>query len=107
MPDYRGAELLVERAVSAYIGRMPVLWVAVPTRNDGTSDRGLIEAGSIALLSTTAGGPDLASASFLGKDAPNIAVRSSGLWNVHHVADRYEPRALEVLAMYVKAQTGT
>jgi hypothetical protein len=104
IPDYRETELLVERAVSSYIGRMPLLWVAVPTRDDGTSDRGLIESSSIALLSATAGGPDAASAAWLGKHAPHIAVASSGLWNVRHVADQYEPRTLEVLAAYVEAQ---
>jgi hypothetical protein len=100
MPDYREAELLVERAVSDYIGRMPLLWVAVPTREDGTSDRSLIEANSIALLSTTAGGLDA------GKYAANIAVRSSGLWNVNHIADHFAANSLEVLTRYVTAQAG-
>jgi hypothetical protein len=45
-----------------------------------------------------------ASAAWLGKHAPHIAVASSGLWNVRHVADQYEPRTLEVLAAYVEAQ---
>lgn len=44
MPEHSEAELMVERAVSEYIGRMPMLCVDVPTREDRTSDRGLIEA---------------------------------------------------------------
>ena len=98
IPDYRETELLVERAVSDYIGRMPLLWVAVPTRDDGTSDRGPIEANCIALLSSTLGGLDPASPTWLGKHAPNAAVRSSGLWNVRHIADQYAPRSLDLLA---------
>jgi hypothetical protein len=105
-PDHREAELRVERAVSDYIGRMHLLWVAVPTRNDGTSDRGLIEANSIALLSVAAGSCELASPGWLGHHAPSSAVGSSGLWNVRHIADEYSPKALDVVKTYVEAHPG-
>lgn len=104
-PHHREAELLVERAVTEYIGRMPVLWVDVPDRDDGTSDRGLIETNSIALLSAAAGGLDAASPAWLGRYAANVSVRSSALWNVRHVLDQYTPAALDVLEKYVNTRT--
>lgn len=107
MPDHSEAELMVECAVSEYIGRMPMLWVDVPAREDRTSDRGFIEANSIALLSAATGGLDAASPRWLGGYAANPAVRSSGLWNVRHVADDYAPTALHVLEQYVIASPRT
>jgi hypothetical protein len=106
-PAHRDAERIVERAVSDYIGQMPVLWVDVPTRGDGTSDRGVIEANSIALVSAAGGALDAASPAWLGRYAANVAVQSSGLWNVHHVTDTYTPRALDVLEQHVNRQLRT
>jgi hypothetical protein len=100
---YIEGERAVERAVSEYIGRMPVLWVDVPTNTDGSSGRGLIEASAIALLSTASGGIEAASTGWLGRHAANPAVRASGLWNVRHVTESYEPTALDVLEQYVIA----
>jgi hypothetical protein len=105
LPEHRDAERDCERAVSAYIGQMPVLWLEVPSRDDGTSDRGLVEATVIALLSRAAGGVDPASAGWLGQHAPNQAIAESGLWNVRHVRDHYDPRTLAVLAGYIKKTT--
>ena len=107
LPACAEAERIVERAVSDYIGQMPVLWVDVPTRSDGTSDRGAIEANRIALLSASAGGLDAASPGWLGRHAANTAVPSSGLWNVMHVTDTYAPSALDVLEQHVNRQLGT
>jgi hypothetical protein len=106
-PDYHEAERIVERAVSDYIGHMPVLWVDVPTRDDGASDRGAIEANTIALLSTVGGGLDAASPAWLGRHATNMAIKSSGLWNVRHVTDAYTPSALDVLEQHVNRQLTT
>jgi hypothetical protein len=106
-PDHRDAERIVERAVSDYIGQMPVLWVDVPTLSDGTSDRGAIEANSIALLSVASGGVDSASPGWLGRHAANVAVQSSDLWNVRHVTDTYTPSALGILEQHVHRQLAT
>jgi len=105
LPEHRGAEGDCERAVSAYISQMPVLWLEVPSRADGTSDRGLVEATVIALLSRAAGGVDRASAGWLGHHAPNQAIADSGLWNVRHVRDGYDPMVLECLAGYIQQTT--
>jgi len=50
-------ESQIELEVSRYIGAMPFLWLAVPDRPDGTSERGYVERNSIALLSSRTG-PD-------------------------------------------------
>ena len=84
------AEDELERAVSQHIRAMPFLCMAVPTRPDGSSDRGLIERNAIALLSCSAGGPDKPSSGWLGSHAASSKVRDSGLWNADHVEDAYD-----------------
>ncbi len=90
----------IEREVSHHIGAMPFLWLSVP----GRADRGYLESNSIALLSCLTGGPDLPSASWLGRYAERAEIRGSGLWNVHHVTGHYEPRFLQRLAQLVDHQ---
>lgn len=95
------AEYPVERAVSAQIGSMPLLWVAVPDRADGGSDRGMIERNAAALLSA----PGVAarpSSRWLGSSAAHPQVPACGLWNVNHVDEPYDPRFLDVLSRYVR-----
>ena len=87
----------IEREVSRHIGAMPFLWLNVP----GRADRGFLESNSIALLSCLSGGPDLISASWLGCYAERAEIRGSGLWNVEHVSDYYEPAFLQRLAQLV------
>lgn len=89
----------VEHAVSRYIGAMPFLWLGVPERED----RGYIERNSIALLSCLVGGPDPPSTGWLGHDVPRPEIRESGLWNVQHVYDRYDPAFLQLLARLVQS----
>lgn len=93
----RHSEYLVEHAVSQLIGEMPFLWLDVPDRQN----RGLVERNSIGLLSHRSGGVDPASPDWLGLSADNIKVRTSGLWNVNHVADRYDPLFLEALGRLI------
>lgn len=85
--DVRAGEVPLERAVSAVIGQMPLLWVPVEDRHD----RQLIERDLIAALSTA--NPDCEpidppSTSWLGRWAGRDAIRRSGLWNVMHVDDQ-------------------
>jgi hypothetical protein len=100
-PDLRLEEQTVERAVSEYIGLMPVLCLGVSSRPDRSSDRGLVESAAIALLSTATGGVDSPSAGWLGLRANSPAVARSGLWNVRHVEDGYDPVVLDVLAAHL------
>jgi len=90
----------IEREVSRHIGAMPFLWLSVP----GRADRGYLESNSIALLSCLTSGPDLPSASWLGRYAERAEIRGSGLWNVEHVTRPYEPRFLQRLAQLVDHQ---
>lgn len=101
----RGSELAnqeadIEREVSRHIGDMPLLLLNVPDR----TDRGYIESNSIALLSRLTGGPDLPSPRWLGHNAERAEIRESGLWNVQHVTDRYQPEFLRRLAQLVDLQ---
>ncbi len=98
--EHANQEASIEREVSRHIGAMPFLWLSVP----GRADRGYLESNSIALLSCLTGGPELPSASWLGRYAGRAEIRGSGLWNVHHVTGLYEPRFLQRLAQLVDHQ---
>lgn len=78
---------------------MPFLWLSVPQQED----RGCIERNSIGLLSCLAGGQDSPSAGWLGRDAIRLETRESGLWNVQHVYDRYDPAFLQLLTGLVQS----
>ncbi|MFZ6005760.1 MAG: hypothetical protein ACOYXM_17690 [Actinomycetota bacterium] len=94
----RAAEYPLERAVTDYIGRMPFLWVSVDDPPSSASDRGVIEAGAIALLSNLDRPTvDPPSAGWLGSSADRKLIRRSGLWNVNHVQDPSSATFLSVL----------
>src|SRR5262249_47402680 len=100
--ETRAAEHTLEIAVSDYIGAMPFLWAAVADPPSVESDRGVVERGAIALLSNfNPPALDPASDTWLGTYADANAIRRSGLWNVHHVSERYDPRFLDVLERHV------
>jgi hypothetical protein len=101
--ETRTAEYPLERAVSDYIGAMDFLWVDVPDDPSGSrNDRGVIETGTIALLSNyDRPSIDAASATWLGRDAANVFVQQSGLWNDKHVRDLPGSSVVEVLERYV------
>ncbi len=100
----REHEKRVELAVSNHIGRMPLLWLDVPSSDDGSSDRAIVETTSIALLSNVGGGGDGASSGWLGRSASSPNVARSGLWNVRDVHEPYDPKALDIIEHYVDAQ---
>lgn len=93
-------EASIEREVSRYIGDMPLLLLNVPDR----TDRGYLESNSIALLSCLTGGPGMPSPRWLGRYAERAEIRESGLWNVQHVIDHYQPGFLGRLAHLVDRQ---
>jgi hypothetical protein len=102
--ELREAERQVEQAVSQYIRAMPFLWVAVDDPPSKQSDRKVIEANAIGLLSNLGRDPvDPPSTSWLGHWADRPAVRGSGLWNVNHVDEGYDPSFLSLLERYIKA----
>ena len=99
----RQSEAPWEQRVSAYLGQMQLLWVAVDDEPGPASDRGHIERHSIALLSQEGPSVDPASDAWLGRDSLSPAIRDSGLWNVNHTADNHDPAFLQVLEGYVAA----
>ena len=100
----REAEYPIELAVSRYICAMPVLWVGIPGDAGPTSDRKLVEAGAIALLSNRGRERiDPPSPGWLGRFSPHPAIRESGLWNVEHVDERHDAAFLNVLDDYVRS----
>lgn len=97
-PEVREAERELEHQVSLRIGGMPLLWLAVPDREE----RAYLERSTIALLSNLGREPvDPASPTWLGHDADRSAVRESHLWNVNHVSEDWDARSLDRLAALV------
>jgi hypothetical protein len=93
-------EFPIEEAVSGHIRQMPFLWLAVEDDPGPDSLRGVIERNAIALLSNyhaTDNPLDPSSPNWLGRHADREFVRGSGLWNVNHVTETYNPAFLEPL----------
>ena len=105
--DVRNAEIPLEQRVSAEIGTMSFLWLSVDDPSGPNSARGIIERGSIALLSEM-GKPavDPASEQWLGRHCNRPKVQTSGLWNNNHVDETYDPAFLNIMAHWVSKQEG-
>lgn len=102
--EVRQAEYPIERAVSEYIGAMPVIWVSIPGDAGTESDRKLVEANAIALLSNCDREPiDPPTQGWLGRLSPHPAIRESGLWNVQHVDEHHDSAFLTVFESYVRS----
>jgi hypothetical protein len=92
------AEAPVEAGVSAYLGRLPFLWLPIEDEPGPESLRGFIEPNVIALASGVHEPViDPPSSLWLGHDSPRDKVRRSGLWNQRHVDENYVPDFLDVL----------
>jgi hypothetical protein len=100
----RQQEYPLEQVVSRHIRQMPFLWVDIDDEPGPNSLRGYIERNAIALLSNynLRDAPiDPPSATWLGQWAASEQVRCSGLWNVNHVADTYDPNFLHILRDHI------
>ena len=74
---------------------MPFLWLALDGP-DGAAMRADLERNAIGLLSAAAaGGIDPASPNWLGTHSNRPVICDSGLWNVNHVGEEYDPAFLE------------
>lgn len=94
-----------ELSVSQVIRYMPFLWLAVDDPPGKESDRKVIEANAIGLLSNLGRPPiDPPSPDWLGHSASHTAVCGSGLWNVDHVDEAYNPNFLTLLEQYIFQQ---
>lgn len=92
----------LEQAVSKYLAGLLVLLIAIPGESDKTNDRAYIEQNLIALLSNRCKPLDPPSADWLGLRSPKQEIRKSGLWNINHVDQRFDPAFLDVLDYYAK-----
>ena len=105
--EIRQEEKPLERAVSQYIRFMPFLWLAVGDDPGLQSKRGVIERNTISLLSNYFSNHnpqehiDPPSDSWLGNFAKSDDIKQSGLWNVNHVRECYDPIFLDLLESYI------
>ncbi len=100
--DVRVQEQALESVVSAVIGDMPFLWLAIEDEPGPGSLRGYIERNAIALLSNFAKPHiDVSSHSWLGQYCDRDRVQRSGLWNSNHVDEIHEPAFLETMARLI------
>lgn len=98
----RDEEYDMEKRVSFYVRGMPLLWVEVNDEPGPDSNRAYIEQNAIALLSNyQQESLDPRDTGWLGKDSSSLEIRRSGLWNVNHVGEDYDPEFLDVLEEYV------
>ena len=98
----RSGEADLERGVSAYIGRMPFLWLNVDDGPGPDSQRDLIERNAIALLShARTPAADAPSSRWLGAFSDCERVRISGLWNNNHVEENYDASFLDTIESLV------
>lgn len=101
--DLASSEGPVEAAVSAWLARLPFLWLPIDDEPGPDSLRGYIERNTIALASCHSGEPiDPPSSAWLGHFSGRTRVRQSGLWNQRHVEDAYEPAFLDVLQSLIE-----
>lgn len=100
--DIREMEAPLEAEVSHIVRNMPLLWVAVGDRPSEKSHRGVLMANAVRLLADVRDRAiDPPSKGWLGHDADSTKIRQSGLWNVKHVGEPYDPRFLDLLEIYV------
>jgi len=102
----RKTEEDLERKVSAHIGAMSVLWLAIEDEASPSSDRAYIERNLIGMLAGKAGPADRPSPGWLGRFSPDKRIRLSGLWNLDFLDYTYSPDSLDVLNEYFLITTG-
>lgn len=97
--ERRLSELEMERRVSDYLRNLPFLWIDVNDEPSADSQRAYIERNSIALLSNyQRDAVDARSDEWLGNQSRSEKIRKSGLWNVNHVDEAYDPAFLDKLS---------
>ena len=99
----RAALHTIETSVSRHIGAMPFLWLRVGDPPGPDSHRGYLERNIIGLVTRgySSGVEEEPSPDWLGRHSPNETISQSGLWNVNHVGEGYDPSSLDLLEEYV------
>jgi hypothetical protein len=104
--DRRLAEQDLEERVSDYIRDLPFLWTDVDDEPGPDSDRAYIERNAIALVSNfQKESLDSRCDDWLGRNSPREEIQDSGLWNINHVAEDYDPEFLGRVAEAVEDTT--
>ncbi len=97
---------VLERRVSTYVREQPFLWVDVDDEPSADSDRAFVERNAIALLGEFEAEPvDPRADDWLGTYSGSREIRESGLWNVDHVDEEYDPALIDRLAEAVEETT--
>ncbi len=97
-------ELDMEQQVSNYLRDLPFLWLNVDDEPSPTSQRAYIEQNMIALISNYQRETvDARSDDWLGNHSQSEKLRKSGLWNVNHVDEDYDPEFLDVFVEQIEA----
>lgn len=104
--DRRLSEHDHEQRVSDYIRDLPFLWIDVDDEPGPDSDRAYIERNAIALVSNfEKDALDRRDDDWLGKESLRHEIQGSGLWNINHVAEDYDPAFLDRVAEAVEDTT--
>jgi hypothetical protein len=104
--DRRLSEHDHEQRVSDYIRDLPFLWIDVDDEPGPDSDRAYIERNAIALVSNfQKESLDSRRDDWLGRHSPRKEIRDSGLWNINHVEETYDPAFLDRVAEAVEDTT--
>lgn len=99
----RDEEHPMEQRVSDYIRNLPLLWLEVDDEPGPDSDRAYLERNAIALLSNVDDDAiDARDDGWLGAHSASSRIRNSGLWNVDHVDESFDPAFLDRLEQYVR-----
>jgi hypothetical protein len=104
--ERRLAEHDHKKRVSDYIRDLPFLWIDVNDEPGPESDRAYVERNAIALVSNfQKKSLDPRREDGLGNHSPRKEIRGSGLWNINHVEEDYDPAFLDRIAEAVADTT--
>lgn len=101
--ELRESELEMERRVSEFIRDLPFLWIEIDDEPGPDSLRAYVEKNAIALVSNFMRDTvDSRASDWLGSSSPVEEIQESGLWNINHVGEEYDPDFLDVLEEHVQ-----
>ena len=101
--ERRLSEHELEQRVSDYIRGLPFLWVNIDDEPGPESDRAYVERNAIALVSNyQKDSLDPHHGDWSGKNSPRKEICESGLWNIEHVEENYDPAFLDRLETAVE-----
>ncbi|WP_312622172.1 hypothetical protein [Haloarcula sp. 1CSR25-25] len=99
--EVREQEHELEQKVTEYIEALPFLYVNVSGEPGPESDRATIEASTIAMVSHYRRTANPADLDWLGYHSPKPEIYRSGLWNIQHISELFDPSVISLLDEYV------